>query len=183
LHQFEEAVHGAQTELADGVDAERTARLIEWAYAARSRQSSNMGASARGSRPEILVTGATGFIGGHLVDRLTEEGRGIRATARSTATCANIARYPLEIAPVDLLKKDEVEGAVRGVRTVFHLAYGRDGSDAAAATIEGTKNVVEAAIAGGVECVVVLSTMYVFGFPVSQDPVDENFPYRPYGGE
>ena len=41
---------------------------------------------------------------------------------------------------------------------------------------------VEAAIAKGAECVVVLSTMYVFGFPEGERPVDETFPYRPYGG-
>jgi nucleoside-diphosphate-sugar epimerase len=69
------------------------------------------------------------------------------------------------------------------MRTVFHLAYGRDGADTSAATIEGTKNVVEAAIAAGVESIVVLSTMYVFGFPSGQAAVDESFPYRPYGGE
>src|ERR1051326_7692420 len=183
LDQFEEGVRGGQTELADGVDAERTAGLIEWAYRMRSMQSSNVRAPLAASHPEILVTGATGFIGGHLVDRLAQEGRGIRATARSTATCANIARYPLEITPLDLLKKDDVEKAVRGVRTVFHLAYGRDGADAAAATIEGTKNIIEAAIAAGVESIVVLSTMYVFGFPSGQTAVDEGFPYRPYGGE
>jgi nucleoside-diphosphate-sugar epimerase len=183
LQQFEEAARGGETQLADAVDAERTAALIEWAYDARSAQSSNMRGAERVPQPEILVTGATGFIGGHLVDRLAEEGRGIRAAARSTATCANIARYPLEIAPVDLMKKEEVETAVRGVRTVFHLAYGRDRANAAVATIEGTKNIVEAAIAAGVESVVVLSTMYVFGFPSGQATVDESFPYRPYGGE
>ena len=183
LHEFEPAVQGRPTELPDAADAERTAALIEWAYNARSLRSSNSAALDRAAQPQTLVTGATGFIGGHLVSRLAEEGQTIRATARSTATCANIARFPVEIAPVDLLKRDEVEEAVRGMRTVFHLAYGRDGANAAAATIEGTKNVVEAAIAAGVESVVVLSTMYVYGFPAGEAAVDENFPYRPYGGE
>jgi nucleoside-diphosphate-sugar epimerase len=50
-------------------------------------------------------------------------------------------------------------------------------------TIEGTKNLVEAAITAGAESIVILSTMYVFGFPAGGTPVDESFPYRPYGGE
>jgi nucleoside-diphosphate-sugar epimerase len=50
-------------------------------------------------------------------------------------------------------------------------------------TVEGTKNLVEAAISAGAEAVVILSTMYVFGFPAGPVPVDESFPYRPYGGE
>ncbi len=82
-----------------------------------------------------------------------------------------------------LLDKDSVRRAVGGARTVYHLAVGRDGADAARITVDGTKNVVEAAIEAGAEFVVVLSTMYVFGFPDTDRPVDESFPYRPYGGE
>jgi len=131
----------------------------------------------------VLVTGATGFIGGHLIERLSTGDAAIRVTARSPGSCANVARYPVEIAPTDLLDKQQVRAAVAGVRTVYHLAYGREGPEAAMVTIEGTKNVVEAAIEERADCVVVLSTMYVFGFPDSAGPVDESFPYRPYGGE
>ena len=72
--------------------------------------------------------------------------------------------------------------AVKGVRTVYHLAVDGGSPDARRVTIEGTRNVVEAAIEAGAECVVVLSTMYVFGFPETDEPVDETAPYRPYGG-
>jgi nucleoside-diphosphate-sugar epimerase len=184
LRDFEHASKGKQTPMAaDASDAERTATLIEWAYNTRDARVSDRDKPLRASRPDVLVTGATGFIGGHLIDRLVGQGVAIRAMARSPASCANIARYPVEIAPVNLLDKHGVEKSVAGIGRVFHLAYGRDGRDAAAVTIEGTKNVVEASISAGVESVVIVSTMYVFGFPNGTGPIDESFPYRAYGGE
>lgn len=85
--------------------------------------------------------------------------------------------------PVNFLDQTSTRAAVEGARVVYHLAYGNDGPNRAAITIEGTRNIVEAATAAGVECVVILSTMYVFGFPDDKTTVDESFPYRPYGGE
>src|SRR5205823_2530093 len=87
------------------------------------------------------------------------------------------------LARVDLLDRDAVRRSVRGARYVFHLAYGRDGSDAARVTVRGTRNVVEAAAEAGAEAVVVLSTMYVFGHPDAAGEVGESWPYDPAGGE
>ena len=184
LADFGRAVRGEETAIADVADAERTVALIEWAYNQRRRNS-----SATIQKPlslnasKVLITGATGFIGGHLVERLSAAGARIRVTAHRPESCSNVARFPLEIVPTDLLDKESARHAVSGARTVFHLAYGKGGLDPARVTIEGTKNIVEASIEAGADCVVVLSTMYVFGFPDTDRPVDESFPYRPYGGE
>jgi nucleoside-diphosphate-sugar epimerase/predicted dehydrogenase len=184
LADFERAVRGEPSRTADITEAEATTRLIEWAYD-RRRVSAPRKRSMNGGRDaEWLITGATGFIGGHLLDHLYHHEQGtIRVVARSPVSCANIARYPVEIAPADLLVKDEVERVVADTRIVFHLAYGRDGPDPSRVTIEGTKNVVNAAVAAGAEAIVILSTMYVFGFPHDVEIVDESCPYRPYGGE
>lgn len=178
LADFERAVAGAATPLADVTDAARTARLIEWAYAQRPPRPASKRAAAKPS----LVTGATGFIGDHLVGRLADEGEPVRASVRRPETCAGLARHPADLVPTDLLDPTSVRRAAEGCRVVYHLAYGQ-GPDARRVTVEGAKNVVEAAIAAGAECVVVLSTMYVFGFPHTPPEVDESFPYRPYGGE
>lgn len=183
LQDFESAIAGKETRLADAEQAARTAGLIEWAYGKRSRSSKAPAPVFGSPTSDVLITGATGFIGGHLVSRLAERGTKMRAAVRSPGSCSNIARYPVEIAPVALLDRAAVDKAVSGVRQIFHLAYGREGTDAAAVTVEATKNVVEAAIAARAESVVILSTMYVFGFPSAAGPVDESFPYRPYGGE
>lgn len=182
LQDMEDVVAGEARDIADVADAERTVALIEWAYATRAVSQAPR-ASAIARPGPALVTGATGFIGGHLVERLTADGSEVRVTARSPNKCANVARFPVDLKPTDLLDPRSVAAAVAGAGTVYHLAYGNDGSDPARITIEGTRNVVEAAIAAGAECVVVLSTMYVFGFPQGDRPVDEAFPYQPYGGE
>lgn len=183
LQDFDAAIGGKDSRLASAEDAARTAELIEWAYKKRGTLSKAQSSAVSSHTPDVLITGATGFIGGHLASRLAEHGKKMRVAVRSPASCSNIARYRLEIAPVNLLDRTAVEQAVSGVRWIFHLAYGREGADAAAVTVQGTKNIVEAAIAARAEVIIILSTMYVFGFPAGAGIVDETFPYRPYGGE
>ena len=182
LTDMELEIGGEATRLADAADAARTAGLIEWAYATRSEIVSMRPKVLGLSRRPVLVTGGTGFIGGHLVERLTGQGTDVRVGARSPGRCANVARYPIDLRRVDVLDRGTVAAAVSGCRVVYHLATGRDEPNAARITIEGTRNVVEAAIAAGADCVVVLSSMYVLGFPAADTPVDEGHPYRPYGG-
>ena len=132
----------------------------------------------------MVVTGGTGFIGSHLVERLWEEGkRDILVPVRNYKTCAEIARFPIRMPRVNLLNDQEVRKTMEGARLVFHLAYGYDGPNPGRITVDGTKNVVNAAIDVGAECVVILSSMYVYGFPDTNQPVDETWPYRPFGGE
>ena len=183
LRDFERALVGEDSGIADAADAERAAGLIEWAYQRRDRRVSARLTSNAKAAPKVLVTGATGFIGGHLIERLSAQDLSLRATARAPAQCANLARFPVEIVPLDLLDRASVRAAVEGARVVYHLAYGKDGPNPQRVTVEGTRNIVEAAIAAGADCVVILSTMYVFGFPKTHLAVDESFPYRPYGGE
>ena len=166
--------HGA----ADAADSRSTVALIEWAYGQRPVPAPARAADAR----PVVVTGGTGFIGGKLVARLDEAGERLRCAVRSPATVANLARHRLEFAPTNLLSREDVTRLVAGARVIYHLAYGTGGPDATAVTIDGTKNVVEAAVAAGVETVVVTSTAYVYGLP-ENGLVDETFPYAPYGGE
>src|SRR5262249_32757647 len=74
---------------------------------------------------------------------------------------------------------DQVRKVIRGARFAFHLAYGGSGPEAAKVTLESTRNVVDAAIAEGVEALVVVSTASVFGHPSNDHLVDETFPYNP----
>jgi nucleoside-diphosphate-sugar epimerase/predicted dehydrogenase len=186
VHDFRNAVQTGAQPAVDGYAAARTAAHIEWAY------SQAPGSPRRGPAMKIqptpfaaapvLITGATGFIGSHLVEELASRGfEEITALVRSPRTCAAIARFPIRLRIADLLDPVQVREAVKGQRHVFHLAVARDGSQARDTTVEGTRNVVNAAIAEGCESVVVTSTMYVYGYPPGV--VDESAPYRPYGGE
>jgi nucleoside-diphosphate-sugar epimerase len=132
----------------------------------------------------VVVTGGTGFIGGHLVERLYELGFGeVCVPVRNYQTCSEVARFPVKMPKVDLLDYRDVKKAVSGAKFVFHLAYGKEGYRAWRVTIKGSANVVNAAIECGAECVVILSTMYVFGHPDSASQVDESWHYQPAGGE
>jgi nucleoside-diphosphate-sugar epimerase len=188
LENFLRATQGEPVSFVDGFDASRTAAHIEWAWS--NRETSPTGrierlhaASPGGlERAPVLVTGATGFIGSHLIEELSARGFDeVTALVRGPRNCANIARFPIQMQTTDLLDGDAVRQAVRGKRYVFHLAYGRDGERRRDTTVQGTRNVVNAAIAEGCEAVVVVSTAYVFGWPAST--VDESAPYQPTGGE
>jgi dihydroflavonol-4-reductase len=69
----------------------------------------------------ILVTGGTGFIGSHLVERLTAQGRPVRCLVRRAATTGNLPRA-VEQVPGDLETGAGLADALCGVDTVFHLA-------------------------------------------------------------
>ncbi|MDZ7960399.1 MAG: NAD-dependent epimerase/dehydratase family protein [Aulosira sp. DedQUE10] len=171
-------------------EAASTIGLIEWAYSYRTQlKSYALPTELESKRPKLpvapaIVTGGTGFIGINLVERLYELGfNQITVPVRNYRTCAEVARFPVQLPLIDLLNYEQVKTAIAGKHYVFHLAYGRDGNQTAQVTVQGTKNVVEAAIEVGAECVVVLSTMYVFGHPDTKDQVDETWPYASTGGE
>ncbi len=114
--------------------------------------------------------------GGEIIRSGVSEVTGI---IRRPQTCAAAARFPLKLVSADLLDLPAVRKAVAGQRYVFHLV--RPGRvDAEAITVQGTKNVVNAAIEAGCEAVVVLSTINVIGWPNGM--ADESASDRPAGG-
>jgi nucleoside-diphosphate-sugar epimerase/predicted dehydrogenase len=183
VSRFLHASFGSDHGLANAQSAACSVGLIEWAYSNRQKlrpERRFVGTREHLSDGGIYVTGATGFIGSHLMDRLNRDGAtDITAGYHSLKSCAGISRYSVSFHNTDLLNPAHVQQAVRGRRYVFHLAYGRE-ADARSITVQGTKNVVEAAVQEGVEAVVVLSTMYVLGHPGGL--VDETHEYQPFGG-
>jgi predicted dehydrogenase/nucleoside-diphosphate-sugar epimerase len=170
--QFAKAVRTNGAVPVDGMTAASTLKLIEWAYENRHSLRVRCGAPTHNKpRPvlkpdKVVVTGGTGFVGGALVHRLTELGfENIVVPVRSYRTGANVARFPVLMQRTDLLNPEQVHQTMAGARYVFHLAYGLDGPDPAKVTIDGTMNVIRAAIAGGAEAVVVFSTCSVYGHP------------------
>jgi nucleoside-diphosphate-sugar epimerase len=110
-------------------------------------------------RETVLVTGAGGFIGGRVVEVLHASGQvQVRAGVRRWSTAARIGRLPVDIVACDLLDAAQVDAAMRGVGAVVHCAVGGH-----AATVQGTRNVLDAALRHGVRRVVHLSTIDVYG--------------------
>jgi nucleoside-diphosphate-sugar epimerase len=185
LYEFTEVIKGGVAPRVDAPAAIASQNLIDWAYGHREPLRGIVSAS-RVDRPRldataVVVTGGTGFVGGKLVERLAELCiNDIRVVVRSARTSANVSRFPVNRVFTDILSPPELSAAVKDARYVFHLAHGTSKT-----TIEGTRNIVEAGIAEGVESIVVVSTATVFGHPrgVATVTINENFPYRPALGE
>ena len=109
---------------------------------------------------QVLVTGASGFIGWHVADRLVDAGARVRALVRPTTARGEEA---FEWVEGDLLRRDSLDAALRGCRYLFHVAgdyrfWARDPREIYANNVQGTINVLDAAKAAGVESIVYTST-------------------------
>ncbi len=133
-----------------------------------------------------LVTGATGFIGGHLALALAKQGRAVRALVRASADDRALRQAGVEIATGDLLDPESLARAVEGAATVFHCAAvigeGRDAAESERilrVNVEGTGNLLAAA-EGRSRRFVFLSSIAVYG-PDDLDAATEDAPLIPAG--
>ena len=117
-----------------------------------------------------LVTGASGFIGRHLVRRLISQGCRVRVLCRSgsVARLGPETRGVAEIVEGDLRDDEAVRRATRGVRRVFHCAghvsdWGSE--EQYAVNVVGTQRMLDAACEQGVGRFVHMSSIAVFGVP------------------
>ena len=135
----------------------------------------------------VLVTGAGGFIGSHLTERLVREGARVRALVRYTSTGSvgwldQLPEDAVEFVKGDVIDRDCVSGAMQDVDVVFHLAaligipYSYSLPHAyARVNIEGTLNVLQAAREQNVSRVVHTSTSEVYG-TAQMVPITERHP-------
>lgn len=141
---------------------------------------------------KVLVTGADGFIGSHLVEQLLEAGCQVRAfvyynSFNSWGWLDTIGKEKLsqvEVVSGDIRDRGSVERAMKGIEVVFHLAaligipYSYYSPESYVGTnITGTLNVLEEAKRTGTERVLVTSTSEVYG-TARYVPIDENHPYQ-----
>ena len=116
-----------------------------------------------------LVTGATGFVGGHLTRRLVREGYRVRCLVRESSDTSLLQGLGVELAGGDLTDADSLISAAHGCRFVLHC--GALVSDWATTeeiqrvNVAGTRNVLEASTAGSAERFVHVSTTDVYGYP------------------
>lgn len=111
----------------------------------------------------ILVTGATGFVGSHVVAALRAAGRPVRVLARSPARAAAQQALGCQVAVGDLTQPSTVERAVEGCEAVVHLVSIIAGSpeDFRRVMIDGTRTLVDAAKQAGVRRFVLMSALGV----------------------
>lgn len=145
------------------------------------------------SKKKVLVTGADGFIGSHLVEHLIENGAVVKAfvyynSFNSWGWLDSLSKETLaqiEIFSGDIRDPNGVRTAMRGCDIVYHLAaliaipFSYHSPDSYVDTnVKGTLNIIQAAKDLNIERVIVTSTSEVYG-TAKYIPIDENHPRQP----
>ena len=126
---------------------------------------------------KVFVTGATGFIGGHVVPRLLRDGHELVCLVRRPDAGARLRAQGAAVVAGDVTDRASVERALPGCDCLVHLAnvysfWERDRSVYAKVNVEGTRHVMEGALAARIPRVVHVSSCVVFGRP-AQVPFTE----------
>jgi ornithine--oxo-acid transaminase len=131
-----------------------------------------------GGGDTYLVTGASGFIGGHLARRLANAGHCVRGLVRPTSDTAELRQAGVQLVTGDLTDPASITRAVHGCRFVVHcgalVSDWATREEITRVNVEGTRHVAQAARAAGVRRLVHLSSTDVYGHP-GRGPVDESF--------
>ena len=129
----------------------------------------------------VMLTGATGFVGGNLLELLSRRGFQVRCLVRPGGE-KFLPRDPsVEVVRGDLRAPDSVEACAAGCRAIFHVAadyrlWVPDPAEMFAINVEGTRNVIRAARKAHVDRVVHTSTVGALGIPRDGSPGNEETP-------
>jgi len=137
----------------------------------------------------VLVTGATGFIGRHLVERLTRVGDHLRALVRPETDASSLEGLGVEIIRGDICDYQAVERATVNCQLVFHLAAKTEALElpreaVQGVNVQGTANVARAAVHMGVDRLILCSSAGVYGRVIKNRAINEDTetkPDSPYG--
>jgi dihydroflavonol-4-reductase len=131
----------------------------------------------------ILVTGATGFLGRNLCPYLVERGHRLRALVRPSSNTVFLSDLDVELVQGDVLDLDSLLGAAQGCQCVVHAAgkfrFWGNSEDFFSVNVQGTANVLKAAVGAGVRRFVHISTITVVGAPRHGQLLDEQAPCEP----
>jgi dihydroflavonol-4-reductase len=121
---------------------------------------------------KVLVTGATGFVGGAVARALLKAGIDVRILIRSTSDDQHVTGLPVERVEGDLLHPDSLRTALAGCRQLYHVAayyalWARDPAIFYDVNVTGTRNMLTAARLAGIERTVYCSTIGAIGLPPS----------------
>ena len=194
IHRF----HGVQAMVADfykrlevgqmpAVTPEQARLIVEWtesiACQADDAKKACLAQFPQTLTSSVLVTGATGFIGRHLLARLLSTGRRIRILVRRKPPRELLENAQIEIVIGDLGDQSAVDRAVEGTEIVYHLGATMQG-DADAfhrGTVTGTRNVIESVLKHRVPKLVYVSSLSVLHATAkgSKKGVSEDWPLEP----
>ncbi len=133
---------------------------------------------------KVLITGASGFVGGQLAVELVRRGQSVRVLRRGNSSLVGLAGLDVEDFIGDILDRDAVMRAVEGCEVVYHVAavssYWRARREQIyRVNVEGTRNVVDACLHAGVQRFVHTSSAAAIGLTRDGRPADEDTPFDP----
>ncbi|MDX1643069.1 MAG: NAD-dependent epimerase/dehydratase family protein [Thermoanaerobaculia bacterium] len=128
-----------------------------------------------------FLTGATGFVGGHLLDALLARGASVRCLVRDPSRFRHRSSGDVELVRGDLRDPGSLADPIRGCEWVFHCAadyrlYAADPTELYQSNVEGTRNVLAAAAEAGPARVVYTSSVGALGLTDDGTPADETTP-------
>ncbi|MGB5688609.1 MAG: hopanoid-associated sugar epimerase [Woeseiaceae bacterium] len=130
---------------------------------------------------KILVTGSSGFVGAAVVRYLVAQGADVRVMLRASSSTTNIDGLAVERVVGDLLDAESLGAAVAGCHSVYHVAadyrlWVRDPTVLYRANVDGTVNLMRAALAEKVRRVVYTSSVATLGLHADGTPANEDSP-------
>lgn len=130
-----------------------------------------------------LVTGATGFIGSHITRKLVERGEHVKILLRKSSQTKNIDDIDVERVYGDVLDIDSINEAVKGCDTIYHTAgvasfRKEDYQKMEDINVQGTANIMNAALEAGVKKVVHTSSIAAIGTDLAGGVANENTKYE-----
>jgi len=130
------------------------------------------------SGKKVLITGATGFVGGRLAERLSLSKKNIkvRGLVHNLSHASRLARLPVEMVHGDVTSLDSMRNAVNGCDIVIHCAIGTR-----YVAVKGTENTIKAALEHDVERFIHISSVAVYSYS-PKEGVNEESDYR-YSGD
>lgn len=127
---------------------------------------------------QVLVTGASGFVGSAVARALVRRGMRVRALVRATSPRAHLDGFDIEFVEGDLRDPDSLHPALKGVRYLFHVAadyrlWARDRGEILRNNIAATRNIMDAAREAGVERIVHTSSIATMMGKTTREAADE----------
>jgi dihydroflavonol-4-reductase len=129
----------------------------------------------------IFITGATGFVGGHVARRYAAEGASLRLLTRQTSRLDSLSGIDAEMVTGDLREPEKLRSAISGCDALVHVAadyrlWVRDPEQMYAANVGGTRELLKLAREVGVPRVVYTSSVATMGFKADGTIVNEETP-------